>query len=42
MNTTTSGGGKVELHPLSQADAAFDKLRHDEMIGSAVIVPDPY
>jgi len=42
MNATTSGGSKVELHSLSQDDAAFDKLRHGEMIGSAVIVPDTY
>ncbi|MGF6754830.1 alcohol dehydrogenase catalytic domain-containing protein [Paraburkholderia sp. GAS42] len=30
----------VERHPLSQVDAVFDKLRRDEIIGRAVIVPD--
>jgi propanol-preferring alcohol dehydrogenase len=39
------GGGiacHVERHPLSQVDAVFDKLRRNEILGRAVIVPDDH
>ncbi|MFM0176251.1 alcohol dehydrogenase catalytic domain-containing protein [Paraburkholderia sediminicola] len=31
---------RIERHPLSQVDTVFDKLRRNEIIGRAVIVPD--
>jgi len=31
---------RIERHPLSQVDRVFDKLRRNEVIGRAVIVPD--
>jgi propanol-preferring alcohol dehydrogenase len=30
----------IERHPLSRIDAVFDKLRRNEIVGRAVVVPD--
>jgi D-arabinose 1-dehydrogenase-like Zn-dependent alcohol dehydrogenase len=31
---------RIERFPLSEAQAAFDKLERNEVVGRAVIVPD--